>query len=130
MGSGQHQSCISPSQLQPLDFRITHAFKHHYRKQFIWKTVPKTNGGLRRDVTYMKLDVLSSMHFIAEACGLITPTTMKNCSVKCGFSTDHANSNDDSAVKFSKDAEDDWHNLQPFGVQSEDYPACGSALKA
>jgi hypothetical protein len=69
------------------------------------------------------------MHFIAEAWGLITATTIKNCSVRCGFSIDHVSSNDESALKLTEDEEDDWHNLQLLGVQSEDYPTCDSALK-
>jgi hypothetical protein len=69
----------------------------------------------------MKLDVLSAMHFIAEVWRLIKSTTIKNFYVKCGFSNDHDSSNDDSAVKLSEDEEDDdWHNLQPLGVQFED----------
>jgi hypothetical protein len=68
----------------------------------------------------MKLDVLSAMHFIAEAWKLITPTTIKNCFVKCGFSNDHVSSNDDNAVKLTED-EDDPHSLHLLGVQFEDY---------
>jgi hypothetical protein len=77
----------------------------------------------------MKLDVLSAMHLIAESWRLITPTTIKNCFMKCGFSNDHASSNSDSAVKLSADEEGDWHSLQPLGVQSEDHPTCDSALE-
>jgi hypothetical protein len=33
-----------------------------------------------------------------------------------------------TALKISED-EDDWHCLQPLGVQSEDYPTCNSTLK-
>jgi hypothetical protein len=58
----------------------------------------------------MKLDVLSAMHFIAEAWILIAPTTIKNCFVKCTFSTDNVSGND-SAVKLTEDKEDDWNNL-------------------
>jgi hypothetical protein len=54
--------------------------------------------------------------------------TIKNCFVKYGFLTDHV-SNDDSAVKFSEDEEDDWHGLQPPGVQLLDYAVCDSAPK-
>jgi hypothetical protein len=77
----------------------------------------------------MKLDVLSEMHFTAEAWRLITPTTIKNWFVKCGFPNDHVSSNDDSAVKLKEDEEDDWNSLQPPGVQSEDYPTRDSALE-
>jgi hypothetical protein len=51
----------------------------------------------------------------------------KNCFMKCGFSTDCAGSNDDSAVKLSEDNEDDWHSLQALGVQFEDYTTCDSS---
>jgi hypothetical protein len=62
----------------------------------------------------MKLDVLSAMHFIAEAWRFITPTTIKNCCVKCDFSIDHVNSNYDSAEKLDEDEEVDWTFLQPL----------------
>jgi hypothetical protein len=32
-------------------------------------------------------------------------------------------------VKLSEDEEDDWHSLQPLGVQCEDYPTFDSALE-
>jgi hypothetical protein len=66
-----------------------------------------TDGGLLQDTTHMKLDALSAMHLIAEIWRLITPTTIKNCFVNCGFSIDHVSSNDDSAVKLTEDEEDD-----------------------
>jgi hypothetical protein len=77
----------------------------------------------------MKLDVLSAIHFIAEASGVITPTTIKNRFEKCGYSNDHVSSNNDNALQLSEDERDDWHSLQPLGVQSEYYPTCGSDLK-
>jgi hypothetical protein len=88
-----------------------------------------TDGGLLQDATQMKLDVLSAMQFIAEAWRLITPTIIKNCFVKCGFSIDHVSSNDDSAVILSEDEEDDWQSLQALGVQSEGCTTCDSALE-
>jgi hypothetical protein len=47
--------------------------------------------------------------------------------VKCGFSANHANSNDDSAVKLVGDEGDDGHSLQPLGVQFEDCTTFDSA---
>jgi hypothetical protein len=32
-------------------------------------------------------------------------------------------------MKLYANEEDDWHSLQPLGVQSEDYPTCDNALK-
>jgi hypothetical protein len=55
----------------------------------------------------MKLNVLSAMHFIAKPWRLITRTTIKNCSVKCGFSIDQVSSNDICAVKLTEDEEGD-----------------------
>jgi hypothetical protein len=77
----------------------------------------------------MKLDVLSAMHLIEEPWRLTTPTTKKNCFMKCGFLIDHVSSNDDSAVKLSEDEEDGWHSLQHLCVESEDYPTCDSTLE-
>jgi hypothetical protein len=65
------------------------------------------HGGLLQGAAQMKLVMLFPMHFIVEAWRLITPS---------GFSIDHV-SIDDSAVKRSEDEEDDWHRLQPLGVQ-------------
>jgi hypothetical protein len=60
----------------------------------------------------MKQDVLSAICFTVKTWRLITPTTIKNCFVKCGFSNDHVNNND-SGVKLSEDEED----LQPLEMQ-------------
>jgi hypothetical protein len=49
--------------------------------------------------------------------------------VKCGFSVDRVGNNDDSAVKLCEDEEDDWYNLQPLGVQFEDYITFDNALE-
>jgi hypothetical protein len=77
------------------------------------------DGSLLKAAAQMKLDV-SAVHLTAEPWRWITPSTIKNCCVKFGFSTDHVSSNNDSAVKLSEDEENDWHSLQPLGVQSED----------
>jgi hypothetical protein len=88
---------------------------NHYKKQLISKTAAMIRWGT---AIQMKLDVLSAVHFTAETQRLIISTTIKNFSVKCGFSNNHVSSNDDSAVKLSEDEQDDWHSSQPLGVQS------------
>jgi hypothetical protein len=62
------------AQPQPLYLGITHAFRCHYRKQLILKTAATVDGVLLQDATQMKLDMLSAMHFIAEAWIPIAPT--------------------------------------------------------
>jgi hypothetical protein len=57
---------------------IIHAFKCHYRKQVIEKTVAMTDGGLLQDATHMKVDVLSAMHFIVKAWRFLTHNEIKN----------------------------------------------------
>jgi hypothetical protein len=52
----------------------------------------------------------------------------KNWFEKCDFSIDHVSSSDGSAVKLTEDEEDDWHSLQPVGVQFEDYTTCDSEV--
>jgi hypothetical protein len=79
------------------------------------------DGGLLQDAAQMKLDVLSAVRLIADYWRLITPTTVKKCFVKCGFSIERVSTNDDSVVKLTEDEEDDWHSID-LGVQSEDYP--------
>jgi hypothetical protein len=75
------------------------------------------DGGLLQDAVEMKRDVLSAECFIVEDGSLITPTAVKNCFVKCGFSIDHVSSSDDSTVKLTEDEEDDWHSLQHLEEQ-------------
>jgi hypothetical protein len=113
---------------EPLDLGIIHAFKCHYRKQLIQKTVVMTDGGPLQDATQIKLDVLSAMHFIAEGCRLVIPTIIKNYFLKCGFSND-VNSNDDRVVKLSEDEDDNWRSLQHVGVQFENYATCDSVVE-
>jgi hypothetical protein len=117
------------SQLQPLDLGIIHAFKCHYRKQLIRKTVAMIDGGLLRDAVMKKLDVLTALLFIVEAWRSVTHTAIKNCFVKCGFSYDHVSSNDYRVVKLKEDEEEDEHILQPCGMQFGDYTDCENALE-
>jgi hypothetical protein len=63
--------------------------------------------GLLENTACKKLDMSSALHFIAQAWGLLTPTTNKNCFVKCGFLIGHVTSNDDSAVRVTEVEEDD-----------------------
>jgi hypothetical protein len=119
-------NCIT--QPQSLDLGIIHAFKCHCGKQLVSKTAAMIDGSLFKDAAQMKLDVLSAMHLIAEPWRWITPSTTKNCSVKCDVLIDHVSSND-SAVKLTEVEEDDWHSFQPLGVQCEDYPTCDIALE-
>jgi hypothetical protein len=112
------------AQPQPLDLGIIHAFKCHYREQMKQKTGAMIDGRLLQDAAQMKLYVLSAKHVITESWRLITPTAIKNCSVKCGCLINHVSSNGNSAVKLSEDEEDGWHSLQPLRVHSEDCPTC------
>jgi hypothetical protein len=86
------------------------------------------DGRLLQDAEQMKLYVASAKHIIAESWRLITPTAIKNCSVKCCFLIKHVSSNDNNAVKL--DEEDGWHSVQHLRVHSEDCPKCDCALKA
>jgi hypothetical protein len=115
------------SQLQPQELEIIHVFKCHHRKHLIWKTVAIMDGSLLQDATQMKLDVLSAVHLIAEAWRLVTPPAIKNCFVKCAFSNDRVSGNDGSGGKLSEDEDENWHSLQPLGVQFEDYTTCDNA---
>jgi hypothetical protein len=62
------------------------------------------------------------------ACNALNTRTLETDNIqydqelflKCNFSIDHVSSIDDSAVKLSRSEEDDWHSLQPLGVQFED----------
>jgi len=58
---------------------IIHAFISQYRKQLIRKALAMINGGLLGDASKMKTNLLTALHFIAEAWRQITPTTIQNC---------------------------------------------------
>jgi hypothetical protein len=77
----------------------------------------------------MKMDVLSAVHFTAEVWKFVTPTAIKNCFVKCGFSVDHASNSDGSAVKLTEEEKHDWHILKDPGVHFEKHMICDSVLK-
>jgi hypothetical protein len=107
---------------------IIHTFTCYYRKQLILKTIATRNGRTSPTGCKDEAGLLSAICLIAEPWRLITLTAIRNCFVRCGFSVDHASSSD-SAVKLCEDEEDDWHSLQPLGVQSEDYPTCANDLR-
>jgi glycosyltransferase A (GT-A) superfamily protein (DUF2064 family) len=90
---------------------VIHAFKCQYKKQLISKTAATMDGELLQDAAQMKMDVSSVVHVIAEPWILITSTIIKNCFVKCGFSTSHVGS---SVMKITEDKENDSHSLQPL----------------
>jgi len=46
---------------------IIHAFKCRYRKQLTQKAVAMINGELLGDASKMKVNLLTALHFIAEA---------------------------------------------------------------
>jgi len=46
---------------------IIHAFISQYRKQIIWKALAMINGELLGDASKMKINLLTAIHFIAEA---------------------------------------------------------------
>jgi hypothetical protein len=58
---------------------ISHAFKCQYRKQLIQKAVAMINRELRGDASKMKINLLTTLHFIAEAWRQITPITIERC---------------------------------------------------
>jgi hypothetical protein len=74
--------------LQLLDVGISHAFKCQYRKQLIWKAVAMTDRELLGDASNMKINLLTALHFIAEAWTQITTITIESCFKKCDFSSD------------------------------------------
>jgi len=58
---------------------IIHAFKCQYRKQLIRKALAVKNRELLGDAPKMKINLLTALHFIAEAWRQITPTTIQKC---------------------------------------------------
>jgi hypothetical protein len=43
------------------------------------------HGELLGDVSKMKINLVTALHFFAEAWRQITPTAVENCFKKCGF---------------------------------------------
>jgi len=74
--------------LQPLDVGISHAFICQYRKQLIWKAAAMIDKELLGDASKMKTNLLTALHFIAEAWRQKTPITIESCFKKCDFSSD------------------------------------------
>jgi hypothetical protein len=66
---------IYATQPQPLHLGIINAFKYHYKKQVISKTVATIVRGLLQDDVQMKLDMFSEMHLVTDN------TAIKNCFV-------------------------------------------------
>ena len=67
---------------------IIHAFKWQYRKQLVQQAAAMIDEELVGDKSKMKIDLLTTLHFIAEAWKQITPTTIQKCFKKYGFSSD------------------------------------------
>jgi hypothetical protein len=56
--------------------------------QLIQKAAAMMDKELLSDVSQMKINLLTDLHFITEAWRQIRPTTTGKCSKKCGFSSD------------------------------------------
>jgi hypothetical protein len=61
-----------------------------------------TLGELPQDAAQIKLGVVSTMNLTAEPLRLITPTTIKNCFVKCDFLTLHTSSSNQKVYLHQK----------------------------
>jgi hypothetical protein len=85
-------------------------FGNHSLQKVVESALP--NGVLLQDATQVQLDVLPPVNLTTEAWTLVTPTTIKNWSVKCRFLIHHVSSNDGIAVKLSDDKNHDWYSLQ------------------
>jgi len=68
----------------------------------------------------MMINLLTALHFIAEAWRQITPTTIENYFKKCGFSSDgeYIDVSDDVLNEQEKD---NWCSLKPSGVEFDEY---------
>lgn len=110
------------SKLQPLDLGIIHAFKCHYRKQLIRKAVAMIDGGLLEDASKLKLNILSALHFVAEAWRRISSLTIQNCFRKCGFmvGTEDTSSIEDITTLYDEE-NDDWIALRQTDINFSDY---------
>jgi hypothetical protein len=58
--------------------------------------------------------VLHAVNLIAEACQMITPTTIKNCFLEFGFRIENVISSGNSAVKLTENEWYDWHSYSPL----------------
>jgi len=111
------------SHLQPLDMGIIHALKCQYRKQLIWKTVAMIDGESLGDASKMKIKLLTALQYIAEAWRQITPTTIQNCFIKCGFSSD-GEYIDVSNDVLNEQEKGDLCAMKPTGMELDEYVSC------
>jgi hypothetical protein len=108
------------SHLQLLDMGIIHAFKFQYGKQLIWKAAAMIDGELLGDVSKMMINLLTALHFIAEAQRQISPTTIENCFKKCGFSS-AGEYIDVSNDVLNEQEKDDLCSLKPLCMEFDEY---------
>jgi hypothetical protein len=64
---------------------------------------------------------------LAEAWKLVT--LLSRTVAQCGFQIDLVCGIDNSALKLTEDEENDWHSLQPLGLQNEDYMVFNSDVE-
>ena len=59
------------------------------------------------------MNVLSAVHFTAEACKLINYNYCQElrCKIQYIFPVDHVYGSNDNALKLTEDEENDWHSL-------------------
>jgi hypothetical protein len=65
------------------------------------------DGELLGDASKMKINLVTALHFFAEAWRQITPTTVENCFKKCGFLSE-CEYIDDSNDVLNDQEEDEW----------------------
>lgn len=67
------------SHIQPLDAGLIRAFKSHYQKRFLNRTIQLFSEGKRgKDIIY-KIDIHTSMNMCKCAWENVSEDTIKNC---------------------------------------------------
>jgi len=78
------------------------------------------DGELLGDASKMTINLLTALHFIAEAWRQKPPTAIEKCFKKCGFSSD-CEYIDVSNDMLNEQEKDDWCSLKPSGMEFDEY---------
>ena len=78
----------TPSRLQPLDARITRAFKLRYGKLLIRYVISGVDDNKRASDIINEVNILKVVGWFKSSWREVTSFTIKHCFEKCGFPTD------------------------------------------
>lgn len=103
--------------LQPMDQGIISLFKRNYRKEVVKKMIAciDDDSGLSSSCSTGKISVLTAVHMMNKSWNNISSEAIKNCFVKCKFSTDITND------ELSDESITNANDLPPEGMTEDNF---------